>query len=80
MHFGGLEVEPLPQHGAEAAGFRLGVNRSFEDDRCWAEFDPKVHDPDGVRQFLTRLRAFAAAASAEPDRPLRDLHSAVRSM
>jgi amino acid adenylation domain-containing protein len=77
MRFGGIEVEPLPRRCAEASGFRLGVNRAYEADRCWAEFDPKVHDPVGVEQFLGRLRALIAAVAAEPDRPLRDLHAAV---
>jgi non-ribosomal peptide synthetase component F len=77
MRFGGIELEPMPRRCAEASGFRLGVNRAYEADRCWAEFDPKVHDPRGVEEFLGRLRALVAAAAAEPDRPLRDLHAAV---
>jgi hypothetical protein len=77
MRFGGIELEPLPRRGAEASGFRLGVNRPYESERCWAEFDPKVHDRSGVEQFLAHLTGLVAAACAEPDRSLRDLHAAV---
>jgi hypothetical protein len=33
-----------------------------------------------VRGFLARLPVLAAAACAEPDRPLRDLHAALTVM
>jgi acyl carrier protein len=77
MSFGGLELEPLPRRCTAGMGFRLGVNRPFEADRCWAEYDADRFDPDAVAAFLTRLRAFSAAAAVEPDRSLRDLHASV---
>ncbi len=77
MRFADLELEPLPRECDEPWGFRLGVNRAFEADRCWVEFDPREHDRDAVRAFLDRLQTLIAVVAAEPDRPLRDLHSAV---
>jgi hypothetical protein len=76
MRFAGLELEPLPRQCDEPWGFRLGVNRAFEADRCWVEFDPREHDPKAVGDFLDRLRTLVAVVAAEPDRPLRDLHRA----
>jgi non-ribosomal peptide synthetase component F len=77
IRFAGLELEPLPKHYGEAWGFRLIVNPEDEAEGCWAELDPKVYDPDGVRAFLTRLKALVAAACAQPDHSLRALHSAL---
>jgi hypothetical protein len=57
--------------------FRVGLNRPYERDRCWAEFDPRIHDPAGALAFLSRIAALAAAVCAEPDRSLIDLHAAV---
>jgi hypothetical protein len=76
MRFGGLELEPLPRRCVGGLGFRLGVNRPYETERCWTEFDAARYDPEGVRAFLSRLRALTAAACAEPDRPLAELHTA----
>jgi non-ribosomal peptide synthetase component F len=76
MRLGDVELEPLPRRCAESWGFRLGVNRPYETDRCWTEFDPRIHDPVAVRAFLARLQTLVAAVCAEPDRSLRDLHSA----
>lgn len=77
MTLGGVTVEALPRRCTELWGFRLGVNRPHEADRCWAEFDPCLHDPVAVRRFLTRLTAFVAAICAAPDRPLGELHAAL---
>jgi hypothetical protein len=77
MRFAGIELESLPRRCADSWGFRLGVNRPYESDRCWAEFDPRTYDPAAVQGFLGRLQALVAAVCAEPDRSLRDLHSTV---
>ena len=74
---GPLELEPLPRRCVGAAGFRLGVNRPYEAERCWAEFDPELHDRAGVEQFLERLSGLIALVLAEPDRPLSDLHALI---
>jgi acyl-CoA synthetase (AMP-forming)/AMP-acid ligase II/acyl carrier protein len=78
MRLGELELEPLPRECAEPSGFRLGVNRSFEAERCWAEFDPRIHDPELVAAFLDRLQTLGAVLAADPDRALGDLHAAVQ--
>lgn len=77
MTLGGVTVEALPRRCTELWGFRLGVNQPYESDRCWAEFDPCLHDPAAVRRFLNRLTAFVAAICAAPDRPLSELHAAM---
>ena len=79
MSFGGIELAPLrrPCPPSRVPFLRLGVNRPFETDRCWAEFDTRIHDPAGVESFLSRLRALAAGVSAHPEGSLHDLHAAV---
>jgi amino acid adenylation domain-containing protein len=77
MEFGGLALEPLPKYYGEAWGFRLVVNPQDEAERCWAVLDPRVYDPDRVRGFLSRLKALVAAACAQPEHSLRDLHRAL---
>ena len=41
-----------------------------------AVFDPRLHDPDGVRAFVERFCAWGAAATADPDATLPDLAGA----
>jgi hypothetical protein len=77
IRFGGLELEPLTKHYGKSWGFRLVVNPQDEAERCWAELDPRVHDPARVRAFLSRLTALAAAACARPEQSLRALHRAL---
>jgi amino acid adenylation domain-containing protein len=77
MSFGGIELEPLPRRCAEAFGFRLGVNRVYESERCWVEFDAQAHDAAAVQEFVDRLQTLIAAVGAEPDRSVRDLHTAI---
>jgi hypothetical protein len=71
--FGGIEIEALPRQCAEMVGFRLGFNRRYEADRCWAEFDRHRYDPIEVSVFLERLASFAALAGTHPDRPVAQL-------
>jgi non-ribosomal peptide synthetase component F len=77
MCFGGIEVEPLPRGCPAAAGFRLGVNRSYETERCWVEFDPQIYDRAEVLLFLKRLQALIAAVCANPEQPLDKLRTAI---
>jgi acyl-CoA synthetase (AMP-forming)/AMP-acid ligase II/acyl carrier protein len=74
--FAGLEVEPLRRDPVEPWAFMLLVKRSESGERWRAVFDPKLHDPAGVERFLVRMRALAAAACAEPRRPLGELSRA----
>jgi acyl-coenzyme A synthetase/AMP-(fatty) acid ligase/acyl carrier protein len=74
---GDAKIEPLERPCLDARIFRIGVNKLFEADRCWVEFDPLAHDVDGVRRFVRRLQAFISAVSAEPDRSMRELHAAL---
>jgi hypothetical protein len=75
--FCGLDLEPLPNRYGDSWGFRLVIDPRREADRCWAELDPMIYDPDQVRAFCSRLNALVAAASAEPRRSLRALHRAL---
>jgi len=79
MTFAGIELEPLPRPCGIVRGFRLGVNRHDEVDRCWAEFDPVAHDRVQLAGFLGRLTAFAGGLAAEPDRRIRDTYTKVVS-
>jgi acyl carrier protein len=82
LRAGGLEITPrelidlAPQAEPPVMpwGFALVADRWVDDDRrLRASFDAARYDPDGVRAFLARLEHLLGAASAEPDRPLRDL-------
>jgi hypothetical protein len=75
--FGGLEVEPLPRLCGGSIGFRLGVNRQYEQARCWTEFDPRIYDPAAIASFLSRLGALTAAVAYEPQRALREHHRTI---
>jgi hypothetical protein len=79
MEFGGLRLEALPRGCGAARGFRVGVNRHYEADRCWVDFDPHRFDPVAVAAFAGRLRAFLAAVATEPSRPVRELHESLAS-
>ncbi len=79
VRFADLELDPLPRRQLQRPhGFVLGVDRLHDADGCRAVFDPQVHDPAQVARFLERMQAFAAAACAEPDRPLRELHGSAK--
>jgi amino acid adenylation domain-containing protein len=71
--FAGLELtSPGGAFDGMPPEFTFGVDRFAEADMCLAYFDPRVHDPAGVRAFLERFGRVAAEASAHPDRPIRD--------
>lgn len=74
MSFAGIQVDPLPRPCSTVRGFRLGVNRFDEPNRCWAEFDPEAHDRGRLSNFLERYRALASMFGLEPDRPIRELY------
>ncbi len=42
-----------------------------------ALFDAHLYDRAGVRRFIDRYIALAQAATADPDRPLSELHAAL---
>ena len=71
--FAGLEVEPLRRDPVAPWAFMLLAKRTESGERWRAVFDPKLHDPEGVERFLVRMRTLAAAACAEPRRPLGEL-------
>jgi acyl-coenzyme A synthetase/AMP-(fatty) acid ligase/acyl carrier protein len=75
MSFAGLELEQLPRRQAHPWAFTLGVNRLPEGERWHAVFDPQIHDPAAVAAFLTRMHALAAAACAQPQQTLREIHA-----
>jgi non-ribosomal peptide synthetase component F/acyl carrier protein len=75
VRFGGLEIEPLPRPCGESSGFRVGVNRRYEADRCWADFDPRLYAPADVEAFLGRLQELIAAVCKRPETPLHDLQA-----
>lgn len=72
--FGGLEIEPMPRPCGESRSFRLGVNRHYEADRCWADFDPRLTDAVEVERFLARLQLLIAAICQQPQAALHDLY------
>ena len=74
--FAGLEVEPLRRDPVAPWAFMLLVKRTDSGERWRTVFDPKLHDPEGVERFLVRMRTLAAAACAEPRRPLGELRTA----
>jgi non-ribosomal peptide synthetase component F/acyl carrier protein len=73
LRFGGLRLEALPRPCGDSPGFRVGVNRHYDADRCWADFDPRRFDPVLVEAFVGRLKAFLVAVAAEPSRPVHEL-------
>jgi hypothetical protein len=77
VRFGGLDVEPLARDPVRPWAFRLMVKRLESGERWQAVFDPRLHDPVGVEQFLIRMRALAVSACAEPRRALSELHAAM---
>jgi hypothetical protein len=79
LRFGGLHLEALPRPCGDSRGFRVGVNRHYEADRCWADFDPRGFDADGVAAFVRRLEVFLGRIAAEPSRPVHELHESLPS-
>jgi acyl-coenzyme A synthetase/AMP-(fatty) acid ligase/acyl carrier protein len=73
VRLGGVEIEPLPRPCGESEGFRVGVNRRYERDRCWADFDPKLYEAAEVARFTRRLQRLIAAVAKEPNAPLNGL-------
>jgi amino acid adenylation domain-containing protein len=79
LRFSGLEImTPKSTFEHMPVGFGFFVHRQREADRCYVRFDPRVYEPSGVSAFLERFQRLAAAACAEPDRPLRDLIAQTR--
>lgn len=77
VKFAGLKVAPLPRDPVRPWAFRLMVKPIEAGERWQAVFDPQLHDPVGVEQFLIRMRALAVSACAEPRRALGELHAAI---
>ena len=77
VKFAGLKVAPLPRDPVRPWAFRLMVKPIETGERWQAVFDPQLHDPVGVEQFLIRMRALAISACAEPRRALGELHAAI---
>jgi hypothetical protein len=75
MQFDEMELEPLQRECQDFQVFRVGVNRAYEEDRNWAEFDPMAHNSIAVGRFVKRLQALMAAVAADPDRKLRELYA-----
>jgi hypothetical protein len=73
MEFGGLRMTALPRHCVNPAGFEIGVTRRGEATLCWAVFEPRRIDPQGVDAFLADLALMSTAVGTEPDRPLIEL-------
>jgi condensation domain-containing protein len=74
------EVELVPASPALVTmpwGFTFRMDQRREGDRCMALFDAHLYDPAGVRRFIDRYIALAQAATADPDRPLSELHAAL---
>ena len=73
------EIELVPATPALVTmpwGFTFRMDQRPDGDRGMALFDARLYDPAGVRRFIDRYIALARAASAHPDRPLSELHSA----
>lgn len=67
----GLEVTPMRRAYATMPwGFSFNPNQPKEADECEVSFDARIHDPDGVREFLARFERLAGEACAQPDRAL----------
>jgi acyl carrier protein len=75
----GLEVTPVRSVPAAMPWeFSLMMDRRWEAGECRAQFDARIHDPDGVRAFIRRFQRLLAAVCSEPDRPIADVASPVR--
>jgi acyl carrier protein len=71
MQIPGLEVVPMTRAYATMPwGFSFNPSQHHEADKCEVSFDSRIHDPDGVREFLARFRRLAHQVGAEPDRSL----------
>lgn len=70
IRFAEVEIEPLARPCPPTPLFRIGVNRTFEDHRCWVEFDPIAHDSQSVQRFVDQLGELLAAVARDPGRPL----------
>jgi hypothetical protein len=77
LRFGGLEVTAQVRDCPDLQVFRVGMNPTYEQDRCWAEFDPTLHNAGAVSRLLHRLAALGAMVAADPDRPLREVCAAL---
>jgi amino acid adenylation domain-containing protein len=79
LPFGTAEwVPPSPSSLAMPWGFSFTIDQGDESDRCQTTFDAHLHDPAAVRRFIDRYAALAEAAADDPDRPLGELHAALR--
>ena len=70
----GLTLRPEPVY-AGAAEFDLAVSLTEREEGVdgWIDYDADLYEEATVRRLAGRLSALAAAAAAEPDRPLSDL-------
>ena len=74
LRCGGLEIVPMESvFAGRRWGFRFAVVQRRDTDRCLTTFDPRIHDPSGVRSFIARFQHVATQVCAHPDRPLREL-------
>jgi amino acid adenylation domain-containing protein len=53
--------------------FSFAVDHAREASECGVSFDARIHDPAGVREFITRYQRLAADASAHPDESLAEV-------
>ncbi|HEX3293431.1 MAG TPA: AMP-binding protein [Solirubrobacterales bacterium] len=75
------EVERIPNDPTLLSmpwGFNFTVDQKEESSRCQVDFDAHLHDPGLIRRFIERYAGLAEAAGTRPDRPLGDLHAAIR--
>ena len=72
--FGGSTCEPLFRITPDPGVAKLGINRTFEEDGCWMEFDPAQQSAEAVRSFADRLERFIEMVTDEPDRLLGDIY------
>jgi hypothetical protein len=52
------------------------MDQRREGDRGLTLFDAHLYETAGARRFIDRYIALAQAATADPDRPLAELHAA----
>ncbi len=75
--FAGIEISPLERvFGSMPWGFTLQLDQSWEAQRNLVTFDARLHDPVRIHAFVDRYSKLLADASADPDRPLRELVAA----